>query len=104
MLADGGAGDLESLCDFTSAQLMIHHNHLRLLDRTLDLFREGLLEEADVSMAIAETSYREGEISLVEYLDARRTYQSIQMEFQVALFDWNREFSELDRVAGGGVL
>jgi len=86
------------------AELMIHHNHLRLHRQTLELFQEGLLEEAEASMDIADTSYREGEISFVEYLDARRTHRSIQMEFQQALYDWNRELAELDRAAGGGIL
>jgi len=86
------------------ARLLIHHNSLRLSGQTLQLFQEGLLTEAEASMAIAEVSYREGEISFVEYLDARRTYQSIQIEFQKALYDWNRELAELDRAAGGGIL
>jgi cobalt-zinc-cadmium efflux system outer membrane protein len=94
----------ESLRLDLQAQLMIHHNQLLLHRRSLELFREGLLEEAEVSMGIAETSYREGEISLVEYLDARRAFQSIQMEYQQALYDWNREMTELDRAVGGGVL
>jgi cobalt-zinc-cadmium efflux system outer membrane protein len=86
------------------AQLMIHHNHLLLHRQVLELFQNGLLDEAEVSMQIAETSYREGEISLVDYLDARRTFQSIQIEFQQALYDWNRELAELNRAAGGGIL
>lgn len=86
------------------AELMIHHNLLRLHRQTLALFEEGLLEEAEASMEIAETSYREGEISFIEYLDARRTYQSIQIEFHQALYDWNRELAELDRAVGGGIL
>ena len=86
------------------AQLMIHLNHLRLNRQTLRLFQEGLLGEAEASMQIAETSYREGEISLVEYLDARRTHQSIQIEFLRALFDWNVERAALEHAAGGGVL
>jgi outer membrane protein TolC len=86
------------------AELMIHHNHLLLHRQTLQLFQEGLLGEAEASMEIAETSYREGEVSFVEYLDALRTYQSIQIEFQQALYDWNRELAELDLAAGGGIL
>jgi outer membrane protein TolC len=86
------------------AELMIHHNHLHLHRQTLQLFQEGLLQEAEASMEIAEISYREGEVSFVEYLDALRTYQSIQIEFQQALYDWNRELAELDRAAGGGIL
>jgi cobalt-zinc-cadmium efflux system outer membrane protein len=85
-------------------ELITHHNHLRMHRRTLLLFREALLEEAETSMQIAETSYRAGEISFVEYLDALRTYQSIQIEYQLALYDWNRELAALDRAAGGGVL
>ncbi len=86
------------------AKLMIHHSHLLLHRQTLQLFQEGLLGEADASIEIAETSYREGEISFIEYLDARRTYQSIHIEYQQALYDWNRELAELDRAAGGGIL
>jgi len=86
------------------AELMIHHNHLLLHQQTLQLFQDGLLGEAEASMEIAETSYREGEVSFVEYLDALRSYQSIQIEFQQALYDLNRELAELDRAAGGGIL
>ncbi|MCK5649773.1 MAG: TolC family protein, partial [Gemmatimonadetes bacterium] len=84
------------------AQLIIHHNQLLRARRTIRLFQEGLLAEADASMRIAETSYRQGEISFLEYLDARRTYHSIQIEYQQALFDWNRQRAALDRAAGGG--
>ncbi len=86
------------------AQILIHLNHLRVNRRTLQLFQEGLLEEAEASMEIADTSYREGEISLVEYLDARRTYHSIQIQYFQALHDWNVERSALELAAGGGVL
>lgn len=86
------------------AQLLIHHNHLRLYRQTLQLFEEGLLEEARASMEIAETSYRQGEISFMDYLDARRTYHSIQMQRQQALYDWHVERAALDMAAGGGTL
>jgi cobalt-zinc-cadmium efflux system outer membrane protein len=85
------------------AELMVHHNHLLLHRQTLTLFQEGLLEEADTSMQITDTSYREGEVSLLEYLDARRTYQSVQIEYHQALYEWNLELAELERAAGGGM-
>lgn len=86
------------------AQVMIHHNHLRLDRRTLALFEEGLLGEAEASMEIAEAGYREGEISFLEYLDARRTYRFIQIDYRQALYDWNVERAALERAAGGGTL
>ena len=85
------------------AELLIHHNHLRLYRQTLRLFEEGLLEEAEESMEIAEASYRQGEISFMEYLDSRRTYHSIQIQRQQALFDWNVEWATLEHAAGGGI-
>jgi outer membrane protein, heavy metal efflux system len=86
------------------AQVRIHHNHLRLDRRTLALFQEGLLGEADASMEIAEAAYREGEISFLEYLDARRTYRLIQIEYRQALYDWNVERAALEQAVGGGTL
>ncbi len=86
------------------ANLLIHHNHLRLYRQTLRLFEEGLLEEAETSMEIAEASYRQGEISFMDYLDARRVFQSIQIEHQQALYDWHLERATLDWAAGGGTL
>ncbi len=86
------------------AQVMIHHNHLRLARWTLTLFQEGLLEEAETSMQIAEAAYREGEISFLEYLDARRTYSFIQIDYRQALYDWNVERVALERTVGGGTL
>ena len=86
------------------ANLMIHHNHLRLSRQTLRLFEEGLLQEAEASMEIAESSYRQGEISFMDYLDARRTYHSIQIQRQQALFAWKVDRARLDRAAGGGTL
>ncbi|MFC1575662.1 TolC family protein [Gemmatimonadota bacterium] len=86
------------------AQVLVQHNHLRLSRRTLDLFQEGLLAQVDASMEIAEAGYREGEISFIEYLDARRTAQSIQIEYQQALYDWHVVRATLERAAGGGTL
>jgi cobalt-zinc-cadmium efflux system outer membrane protein len=85
------------------AELLIHHNHLKLYRQTLRLFEDGLLEEAEEGMEVAEASYRQGEISFMEYLDARRTYHSIQIQRHQALFDWNVEWATLVRAVGGGI-
>jgi cobalt-zinc-cadmium efflux system outer membrane protein len=84
------------------AQLTDHHNQLQRARRTIRLFQDGLLAEAETSMEIAETSYRLGEISFMEYLDARRTYHSIPIEFHQALYDWHRQRAALALAAGGG--
>ena len=86
------------------AQLLIHHNQVRIARRTIDLFQQGLLDLARTSIEIAEAGYRAGEISALEYLDARRTYYTLQIEYQQALYDWNVQRAALVRAAGGEVL
>jgi outer membrane protein TolC len=74
--------------------------HLRLSQQTIRLFLDGLLQQAEESLKIAEVSYTEGEISLMEYLDSRRTYTEIQKNFQEALFQFNLEKASLSKSLG----
>ncbi|MFO7768959.1 MAG: TolC family protein [bacterium] len=83
-------------------RILFLQEQLRLARQTIELFREGLLRGAEASMRIAETSYRQGEISWVEYLDARHAYHTVQTEYQQALYDWNAQRAALLRAAGGG--
>jgi outer membrane protein TolC len=74
---------------------------LRLAGERLTLFREGLLDQADTSLRIAQTTYDAGELSLIDYLDARRTRESIMSDYQASLLEWNVERAALERAIGG---
>ena len=74
---------------------------LRLAGEHLAFFREGLLEQADMALRIAQTTYDAGELSLIDYLDARRTWESIMSEYQASLLEWNIERAALERATGG---
>lgn len=73
---------------------------LQLSIQTLELFASGLLTQAEESLKIAEISYKEGEISLIDYLDSQRTYNSIIQDFQEALFLWNADKAALEKAVG----
>ena len=75
--------------------------HLRLSRETINLFHEGLLNQAEESLKIAELSYKQGEISLIDYLDSQRTYYSILKDYQLSLFDWNIKIAALEKAVGG---
>ena len=75
-------------------------NQLRLSEQTLELFQSGLLKEAEESLKIAEVSYKQGEISLIDYLDSQRTYYSILKDYQDSLYDWNVNMASLEKSIG----
>ncbi|MFA9454808.1 MAG: TolC family protein [Candidatus Aminicenantaceae bacterium] len=72
----------------------------RLAEETLAIFSAGLMSQAEQSLKIAEISYREGEISLLEFLDSQRTYISILRDYVDALFSWNAEKAALEKAVG----
>jgi len=73
---------------------------LRLSEQTIELFLSGLLKQGEESLKIAEVSYKQGEISLIEYLDSQRTYYSILEDYQDSLYDWNVDKASLEKSIG----
>lgn len=75
-------------------------NEQRLSERTIQLFHEGLLKQAEESLKISEESYKQGEISLIDYLDSQRTYNSILKDYQDSLYAWNVNKAALEKATG----
>lgn len=73
---------------------------VRLAEKTLSIYTAALLRQVEEILAIAEVSYREGEISLLDFLDSQRTYHGVLGDYYRALFDWNVEMAALERAAG----
>jgi cobalt-zinc-cadmium efflux system outer membrane protein len=73
---------------------------VELAEETLAIFSEGLLRQAEESLKIATISYEQGEISLLDYLDSQRTYNSILKDYSQALFSWNADKAALEKALG----
>jgi cobalt-zinc-cadmium efflux system outer membrane protein len=83
-----------------SNEFKVRLNEQRLAEQTLKLFHQGLLKQAEESLKISEASYKQGEISLIDYLDSQRTYYSILKDYQDSLYDWNVSKASLEKVLG----
>ena len=83
-----------------TTEIKTKYNKLRLSEQIIQLFLSSLLKEAEASLKIAEVSYKQGEISLVEYLDSQRTYISILKDYQNSLFNWNINKASLEKSIG----
>jgi len=92
--------ELKALRMELRTEIKIKLNQLRLSKQTIELFQSGLLKEAEASLKIAEVSYKQGEISLIDYLDSQRTYYSILKDYQDSLYDWNVNKASLEKSIG----
>ncbi len=67
----------------------------------IELFRKGLLRQAEEAVDIARKSYQVGEISLLELLDAQRVAFQTTHEFYQAQVALATALATLDRLTGG---
>ncbi len=83
-----------------STEVKARLNEQRLSEQTIQLFHEGLLKQAEESLMISAESYKQGEISLIDYLDSQRTYNSILKDYQESLYAWNANKAALEKATG----
>lgn len=89
--------------DRTRLTLQIQHEvaasvrNLKRAETLLALFEQGgMLERAETSLRVTEKSYKAGAVSLLEFLEAQRTYLEIHDEYLHAQYDKRR--SEVDLI------
>jgi outer membrane protein, heavy metal efflux system len=67
----------------------------------LDVFEKGgMLDRADNALRVAEKSYKAGAISLIELLEAQRTYLETRAEYLRAQYDQRQSRIDLRRAVG----
>ncbi len=99
-IADMMSWELERTRLDLSTEIAVRQGHLALSTEQLEIFEEGLLNQAEVRLQLSEISYRQGEISLLEFLDAQRTYYSILNDYQDSLYNWNLDRAALAKAVG----
>jgi cobalt-zinc-cadmium efflux system outer membrane protein len=73
---------------------------LRTNDQVVGLYRSGYLDEAQQSRDISEYAYRHGAASLLDFLDAERSYRSIQLAYRQALASYLLALEQLRQAVG----
>ena len=69
-------------------------------EKQVKQFRNGLLSEAEKVLEGKVYSYKRGESSLLELLNAQRTYNEVQQSYCQTLYDYAASLIDLERVAG----
>jgi outer membrane protein, heavy metal efflux system len=67
----------------------------------IEVFEKGLLKQAQEALRIAQFSFQQGAVSLLEVLDAQRVQQQILFDYAQARFELSIALTRLERAAGG---
>ena len=70
----------------------------------VNAFENGLLEQAQSVLKVAEAAYKFGERGILEYLDAQRTYRSVRKDYLAARYDYVAVMLEIERLIGAELL
>ncbi len=73
---------------------------LRTNDQIVGLYRSGYLNEAQQSRDISEYAYRHGAASLLDFLDAERSYRATQLAYRQALASYLLALEQLREAVG----
>src|SRR5580692_1477038 len=83
------------LTDVKDAFENLHTN-----DQIVGLYRSGYLDQAQQSRDISEYAYRHGAASLLDFLDAERSYRSTQLAYRQALASYLLALEQLRQAVG----
>ena len=89
---------------FASGQVMTDvrdaFENVRANDTIVGLYRSGYLDQAQQSRDISEYAYRHGAASLLDFLDAERSYRSTQLGYRQALASYLIALEQLREAVG----
>jgi cobalt-zinc-cadmium efflux system outer membrane protein len=69
-------------------------------DEVVQLYTSGYLKQAQDSRDISEYAYKRGGASLLDYLDAERSYRSVQLAYRQALASYMTALEQLKEAVG----
>ena len=69
-------------------------------DEVVQLYTSGYLKQAQDSRDISEYAYKRGAVSLLDFLDAERSYRSVQLAYRQALAAYMTALEQLKEAVG----
>ena len=76
------------------------YDALRQSEKVVQLYRSGYLDVAQKDRDISEYAYKRGAVSLLDFLDAERSYRSTQLVYRQALSSYLLALEQLREAVG----
>ncbi len=77
-----------------------HHFAMETADRSIRLYRQTLLPQAQQALDAANTAYQAAQIDFLSFLEAQRTLLNLRIEEQRALRDYRQHLAQLEQAVG----
>ena len=90
-----GSADEGVLSDVINAYEAIRSN-----EEVVQLYTSGYLREAQESRDISQYAYQRGAASLLDFLDAERSYRAVELQFRQALASYMTTLEQLKEAVG----
>ncbi|MGH9675855.1 MAG: TolC family protein, partial [Candidatus Acidiferrum sp.] len=94
----------EQLANETSQQVLTDvvdaYGALKSNDQIVQLYRGGYVDQARQSRDISEYAYKRGAASLLDFLDAERTYRANQLAYRQALAGYMTALEQMRQAVG----
>lgn len=92
--------ELKGIENKTRAELRILYFKIKSLEKSLDMFRNGILPQAEQALKASQIAYRSGKTDLLNVIDSERTLKDIEMNYYETLVDFNQRIGELEKLVG----
>jgi len=77
-----------------------HHFGMETANRSIRLYRQTLLPQAQQALSAANTAYQAAQIDFLSFLDAQRTLLNLRIQEQRALRDYRQHLTQLEQAVG----
>ena len=89
-----------AVSDQVLSDLMDAYNALHSNDEVVHLYTSGYLKQAQDSRDISQYAYKRGAASLLDFLDAERSYRAVQLAYRQALSSYMTSLEQLKEAVG----
>lgn len=76
------------------------YESLRTSDQVVQLYQSGYLKQAEDSRDISQYAYQRGAASLLDFLDAERSYRATELAYRQALAEYMSSLEQLRQAVG----
>jgi outer membrane protein, heavy metal efflux system len=90
----------QSASDTVLSDVANAYEAVRSNDEVVQLYSSGYLKQAQDSRDISEYAYKRGAASLLDFLDAERSYRSVQLAYRQALGSYMTALEQLKEAVG----
>jgi outer membrane protein, heavy metal efflux system len=90
----------QSASDAVLSDVANAYEAVRSNDEVVQLYSSGYLKQAQDSLDISEYAYKRGAASLLDFLDAERSYRAVQLAYRQALGSYMTALEQLKEAVG----